>query len=340
METIPRPRQHLIAAAKLYPGAWRAYDQFRASRGRDLPQWPDYVFAPIAAAYAIVSGGGPNRVPLEMIGDVGRLAALAAWRPTQGIYRFDPTLFSALTDTPLSGDLPAEVLHRLPEWAPYIETPGLAWQGSPLQGFFAHVEYDPNNGREELRLLLDSDAELAPIPIHLGPWPLAEAVARALDVSRVHAAALSIPVPGESQRLVVNTVEPLVSLLLYLCAEEADFGAGTARPANPVPTRTKHGLQLFPPDSPRTWDVGVRLGAALRRGFHDAETGQADIDPLTGRTRPRAHIRRAHWHTYLSGTGRSQRRLKWMPPIPVNVENLEAMPATVRPVRASDESSG
>jgi len=81
------------------------------------------------------------------------------------------------------------------------------------------------------------------------------------------------------------------------------------------------------------WDVGTRLGAALRMAYQAAETGQGDPDPDTGRARPRAHIRRAHWHTFLAGAERSERRVKWLPPIPVNLEDVGTLPATVRKVR-------
>ena len=331
--TPPRPRQHLISAGKLYPGAWKAYDTFRADRGVDLPDWPDWCYAPLAVAFAIVSGGGSNRVPVHQIGDVARLGTMAAWRVTQGIYRYDPALYGALVDTPIGGDLPAEVLYRLPEWCVYIETPGMSWMDAPLHGFWAHLEWDAGTGRTELRLLLDGEADLTPIPIHIGQWTLSEAVARALDVSRVHAAGIGIPVPGESRATLTDTAEPLISLLLYLCADDAEIGDGSRRPANPAPKRTKQGLRMFPADNPTTWDVGVRIGAALRRAFHATETGQSEIDPETGRTRPRAHMRRAHWHTFLAGTGRSVRRLRWLPPIPVNVDDLEDLPVVVRPVK-------
>lgn len=333
MADIPRPRLHLIAAARHYPGAWRAYDQFRAGRGVDLPAWPDWCYAPLAVAYAIVSGGGDNRVPPRMIGDVARLGAMAAWRVTQGIYRFDPALYAALIDTPVGGDIPDDVLYRLPEWCVYVETPGMTWLDAPLHGFWAHLEWDAGTGRTELRLLLDGEADLTPIPIHIGRWPLSEAVARALDVSRVHAAGLGIPIPGEARAILTETAAPLVSLLLYLCADDAEIGDGTTRPANPEPKRTKQGWRMFAAEKPSTWDVGSRIGAALRRAYHAAETGQVESDPVTGHARPRAHIRRAHWHTFLAGHGRSERRLKWLPPIPVNVEDVDALPATVRSVK-------
>jgi len=60
----------------------------------------------MAAWYPIVSEGkGP--LPLDRIGNVGRLAALGSWRVTQGVYRFDQDLYEAVRGTPLEGDLPA-----------------------------------------------------------------------------------------------------------------------------------------------------------------------------------------------------------------------------------------
>lgn len=338
---IPRPRGHLMTAAALYPGAWRAYDNYRARRGVDLPNWPDWCFAPMAAAYDIVSEGGKNPMPLHMIADVARLAAVAAWRVTQGIYRYDKSLYDALIDTPIAGDLPAEVLYRMPEWCVYIETPGLEWLDAPLYGFWAHLESDVNTQRPELRLLLDGEAELTPFPIHIGKWPLSEAVSRAIDVGRLNASSmLGVKVPHEAQSIIQNAVPssltptfaPLVSLLLYLCADEADLGVGVNRPSRPTPTRTRRGMRIFPPDNPTTWDVGVRIGAAMRAAYKATDTDQTDVNFETGKARPRAHIRRAHWHAFHAGVGRSERRLKWLPPIPVNVNNVDALPATVRPV--------
>ena len=162
-----RARLHLQAAGQLYPRAWQQIDAFRAGpharRG-----WPDHVFCPLAGAAAVVSGGDPHGVPPRLIGDIARLGALAAWRPTQGIYRFDPDLYAALVGSPPTGNLPCALLHHLPAWCVYIETDPAQTDG--LYGFFAHLEYDLNYHREELRLLLDSDAGFTPLPLHLGPW--------------------------------------------------------------------------------------------------------------------------------------------------------------------------
>ena len=66
---------------------------------------------------------------------------------------------------------------------------------------------------------------------------------------------------------------------------------------------------------------------------------QVEIDPATGRTRPRAHVRRAHWHGFWTGPRDPERAeerrfdLRWLPPIPVAVDDVNDLPVTVRPVK-------
>lgn len=62
--------------------------------------------------------------------------------------------------------------------------------------------------------------------------------------------------------------------------------------------------------------MGEEFGSAIR-------TYSARASSLTaakGTVRP--HIRRAHWHTYLTGTGREKRILKWILPILVKSADL------------------
>lgn len=71
----------------------------------------------------------------------------------------------------------------------------------------------------------------------------------------------------------------MISLLLYLCSENADY----ARPPQPRAKRTKRGLRLFPPDKPNTWDVGTRIGAQLRCAQAAREQGDGAETTATGR---------------------------------------------------------
>jgi hypothetical protein len=47
---------------------------------------------------------------------------------------------------------------------------------------------------------------------------------------------------------------------------------------------------------------------------------------------PALYNRIAHWHTFLVGTGRAERRVKWLPVIPVNMNSPDLLAATTRRV--------
>ena len=327
-----RPQEHLIAAGRLYPNAWKQADEFRSIKGKGVPNWPDWCFLPLSGWYAIVSAAlGLDRLPVSLTGDVGRLAAVGTWRATQGIYRFDPDLYAAVASTPITGDIPCDVLYHLPEWCVYIETPGADFDGNPLYGIFAHLEWDANTERHELRLVLDTATMLLPVPIHLGPWSLDEALQRMVIEARRQAGATRDELPLNLPVLMRPCIEPLVSLILYLCTESADYG-GRSQPGKPQSQKTKRGPRIFPPDQPKAWDIGARIGVALRAARSDGPERE-QTEEATGRARPRAHIRRAHWHAFRMGKGREKLKINWLPPIPVNVDSPDELPAVIKKIK-------
>lgn len=337
-----RARDYLDYYSRVYPEAWKQVDSMRADRGRALPWWPEWCFMPLSGTYAIVSHkaekegiisdmNGP--VPTKLIDDVGVLGALAAWRVTQGVYRFDQDVYDSVINTPTTGDIPHDVFFELPEWCIYIETPGMMFDNLPLYGYFAHLEYDAGNGRKELRLVLDVDVNdkpyLVPRPLHLGEWSLEESINKAMEESqrnagvKIPADVLSEYIANESEHL-----RSLISLLLYICSANGEIGSGDKRPTKPRSVKTKKGSRLFPPDKPRTWDVGVRTGAAIRH----AQSASRETTGSGASTR--THIRRAHWHGYWSGPRNAENRkyeLKWLPPMIINPS--EELPITIRPIK-------
>jgi len=349
-----RPRDHLAAIGRRYPAAWGTVDKLRADRGKaGLPAWPDWCFLPLAGSYAIISSQARvDRLPLGLIGEVPVLGALAAWRVTQGIYRFDPAVYDAVRDTPIDGEIPCEILYRLPEWCVYIETPDMRWHDAILHGVFAHLEWDAATGqRHELRLLLDTESGLIPSVLHLGPWPLREAIDRAYregvkhipELSINEQTAMQVMLPEDDDGMAqmtddaIKTTQPIVSLMLYLCSQAAEIGDGARQPANPTLKLVRGKWRMYQADKPTTWDVGVRMGSALRAAYAAEERGGTHAGP-------RGHIRRAHWHTIVSGprlradgteipAANRERKVLWMPPIAVNLTNLGNLPATIHPVR-------
>ena len=73
--------------------------------------WPENVFLPSAEWYSLV------KEP-EEVAAVGELSIRGF---TRSVYKFDPTLQDSLMSTQLKGDLPCDLLKRLPEWTVYID---------------------------------------------------------------------------------------------------------------------------------------------------------------------------------------------------------------------------
>ena len=162
-----RAREILATVSHASPTAWRQVDNLRASRGNGLPRWPEWCFLPTRCAHANATGGTGRRLPYEHSHYSSMLAALGAWRVSQGIYRFDRTLYDALTHTPLGRDLPREPLMRLPEWGLYIETYDLIWsipgEERPIHGAWAYLDWDERIGSaEDCELRLVPDAARTP----------------------------------------------------------------------------------------------------------------------------------------------------------------------------------
>jgi hypothetical protein len=314
-------------------------------RGAELPAWPEWCFVPLHAAYAIVSGGGDRRVPYECTHHVGIVGALAAWRIGQQVIRYDSSLYEPMTATAVSGDLPTSLLYRLPVWCPYIETPGLTWEGRPLHGVWVHLDWDDRG--EELRFVLDAAESpelsldpwrgLVPLPLVLGEGSISAALQRVVESGAQQALAHG-QTPARATTEIVNeaarALEPLLSLTLYLCSDKPDWSDGC--PSNPSPRLTRRrGWRVFAADRPTVWDVGVRLGAALRRAYHAEQVGSGT------HAGPRPHIRRAHWHGFWSGPRDSERRfnVRWLPPIAVGIDDLGALPTVVRPVGTAPDGT-
>jgi len=334
-----RQRRQVNWIKRRYPDAWQSADALRKTQRQN---WPNWCYLPMEYWWEIARRHWPGqRATPESVVSFCQLAALGAWRVTQGIYRFDPDLYASLIDTPLTGDLPDALLYRLPSYGVYIETPGLTFDGRSLLGVYAHLDYAPHDGHSELRLLLDSetDLHLFPVPIRLGHGSLQDAIEA---ITAIAYAKMEQHFP-EKQAYFADKVErdaqdardlmPILSLLLYLCADEADYerppGLKTARPRS----LGKQRITVIPEDV-RTWNVGVRIGAELRKAREAVET-ETNLDTAESRThaRPRPHWRRAHWHTFWSGPldGERVARVKWLPPMVVGLDRQE-LPAVVHRV--------
>lgn len=337
------PRDALVAKSREYPGLWKSMDSVRAMRGKGLGAWPDCCFLPISATVELLRRSYPEaiygREHYQVCEELVRINAFAAWRVTQGFYRFDRTVYEEVRNTPFEGSIPATVLCHLPEWCVYIETPDFVFNDELVQGYWLYIDWEAGMNTGCLCIVLDMQSTPV-VTLELTEEPLEQQIER---VSRPLVAKFGYAnqtIDEFSVRL-ISLLRPVLSLAVYLCAQNAEIGDGTRRPINPTPKRVKGGeSRFFPPNEVTTWGVGVRLGAAIRRATQYSSTAEGEAN---ARNAPRGHIRRAHWHGFRLGptktvdgqaicTADRKFKVRWQPPLAINLGDLSDLPSTIRSV--------
>lgn len=329
---LPRPVLMLNQLTKQFPNTWETVEGFRKDK-KELGDWPDWCFIPISALFAITQN--TELAIEEQIVAAYQLTALASWRMTKGIYRFDPAVYAALLDSTLEGDLPSDIFFKLPEWCLYLETPHFEIESQTIHGAFVHLEYDVNHHHTELRILLDTDSDPLPLILYLGPWSITTAIEKALNVASRNAAQASIDLPLQSLQKadpnILKVCNSVISLLLYILTQTSEIQGKTGTtPQNPKATKTKKGIKTFAAKQVNDWNVGVRMGQLIRSG-NSNDTDYSSHD--SGRT-VRPHIRRAHWHSFWTGPKKEGqvKSIKWIPPLMVADNQTELVPV-IRPIK-------
>lgn len=316
---------------KAFPYASDCVLSFMRAKGQPGYDWPNWCMLPISAWIAIASGG-EELTSLEDRQKYGQwaaeLAAIYTWRYSQGIYRFDDTLYDAIINTNISDEIPSDVLYRLPEWCIYVETKDLFIRGIKVLGFWCHLDYHcgeflpEGHTREEIRIVFNGENEkLLPGALFIKKCSLKENLKLVVDYDlqtyeRYSGTQVFSDYPAlkkeEEYRRIDQMAAPLahaLSLVLYLCSEEPEVD-DLREPGKclirPTVTKTKKGFRFFPAPKPRLWAVGKETGHAIRESHN-----RAKIDGVS------PHIRRAHWHGYWKGPRDGERVFiyKWLSPI-------------------------
>lgn len=342
MPTICRPKELLIKFGKKHDGLWQKMDASREAfaKSGNIPKWTfttQMISAESFLSFCDPSFNfdGTKQVPPSLMKDAITAHFLYSWRATQGVYRVDPELFELLIDTDLCGSIPSDVLEKMPEWCIYVESPNLQFKPASSKGelneafgFFALLDPDRETGEPWLSIfILGKQAyEMATIKLIAGK-SLSDCVKGTVEIIRERNP--SHLISQDQEKNLGALINPFLNILLFICSQASEIGNGVVRPVLPTPKNTKRGNRFFPPNKPNVWNVGVRLGAALRTA---RESSESQCLNSGGTVRP--HIRRAHWHGYWHGQRNANRdfKLKWIPPIAVKVEDYETIPAVIRAV--------
>ncbi|ELY4235478.1 protein finQ, partial [Escherichia coli] len=131
-----------------------------------------------------------------------------------------------------------------------------------------------------------------------------------------------------------NLLNAQISMVLYICSQINDIKEKNQFKRSEKHKKHVHTHHELPAQNIREWDVGIRMGQAIRQYRQAEPTGKERT--TIGSKRP--HIRRGHWHTYWTGSKKPELaherkpRLIWLPPVPVNLEDVNKLPVVITPI--------
>lgn len=248
----------------------------------------------------------------------------SAWlKDAKMIYEFDKTLFETLSgQTDLS--VASDTLKRLPFRCAYVSMPIKLTgpQGTPMDGFFVLKKEDV------IKCLFVSTDTMAfgQLDIHLSAKTFEESE----NLSVKEAQRYGTEFARSPNSVTTKTSKLITQLLLYLCASNADV---QERRPTTVNKKTPKAADKRPV---RRWDVGVRVGATIKRNRSYAAKTQRKGGDHKQHARPRPHLRRGHWSHFWTGKRDSadrERVLKWIEPVYINADSPDDLPTTIHKVK-------
>ena len=171
------PDKWIREVNRRYPNLWtdlrKVYENpskmIRSNSGgiELLQSVPDWCIMPTFFPFLVITNKYGELFYMTHMDELMTLGSTYIWRCSKGIYRFAPEIYQALISQPLTGDLPMECLHHLPEWAVYVETPGLSYERHPMEGYNDKLTVDASAISYELKPVIESGTH----PARKWSWP-------------------------------------------------------------------------------------------------------------------------------------------------------------------------
>lgn len=355
-QPIYPPLDFLKKTTAQFPGVWDTIEQFRRGNGvMGQISWEAWCYVPMAFSLAVARDaagvvGDPRHMPIDQMRGVASAAAsfsaLAPWRQSKEVYVMDEGMQELLFDQAGDLSLSADILLRLPYPCFYIQfSPAVDYAGDLYHGVFVFLNDDFFDGRRQLYLLyLQQDGEtsmLVPVPLE------AKTISESMDIVERDAVrkisegqdAMAQELRAESAHTAqqFDLLRRTMQLILYICAQNAEI-----TPSPEQASRTKRsstGVIVDRYAEIRKWDVGIRVGNAVRNYRRQQETTPVD-DPVRTHASPRPHMRRGHWHHFWTGPKNkpAERKLilQWVAPTFVTASSKNDTPVVLHRVDMPD----
>ncbi|CAI2531986.1 Uncharacterised protein [Serratia ficaria] len=271
------------------------------------------------------------------------------WRYTKRIYRLSDDIIKDVASTYVD-NIPAQVLKELPAWSIYVAAEELHTElptPYPIHGFFFYPLVNNDGNITSLFIVDDLKQGQGISGLKEKDVDVVDNIVRIKDSREGLIESRTMEcIDGEVVETVneeiknfrdreFNLLNAQLSMVLYICSQTNDIRE-VGKPKRPGKNKARtYSGDESPAADIREWDVGIRMGQAIRQ-YRQSETAGEDKLITTASKRP--HIRRGHWHTYWTGSRKPELaherkpKLKWLPPVPVNSEDVDSLPVVITPV--------
>lgn len=309
-----RPLQHVKTIDSNHPLCWKRFTTLlKSNMLKKYGNYPDWCLFPMFYSYVLLDNKDEwNKYGNSAIG----FGMVQLWKLTKGIYTFDDDVYDALLETGFKGDIPVDVLYRLPEWCVYIKTPkDVIFQSMKVHGIYVALDYNVESNDPQLVILYDTDNGFIGSTIYLTKGTTIEQSFN--RTNEIHT--------NQKDELIVKdyiaTTEKILPLIMYMCSEKPEYySKNRTEPIKPYISKTKSGIVIKERSEIIPWDVAIRTGSILKK-YKEEEIKHSNTISETG-SRVRPHMRRAHWHGFWKGSksGSQTFFLKWLLTTPVNMK--------------------
>lgn len=249
----------------------------------------------------------------------------ARWCAYKKIYEFNPTFIRYLAATE-AGEISISLLKKLPFRSFYISFGGEVLDSEPFPGFvpcigmFVYIYFTKVEEDEYAHFAMTlRGVNETSIPLYCGikdrcvftevtnidkmPKAVWNYITHNGDPKQIEMVKRKQKNQKQFFMIVMNACQ-------YLCASNAEI--------KDVKVDKKHRpvITVNGKDKPIAMDlsqVGVRLGQKFEKMYRDLES-ECQREGRKG-IRKRPHVRRAHWHHYWTGPGRTVLTVKWLEPV-------------------------
>ena len=268
-----------------------------------------------------------NDMLFECVEEIDTHALLRKWETNKQVFKFDAEFTDALVDTK-GLSITQDSFKYLPYSVFYVDISDnkRLCQEIVGEGFFVTARLRDERWFIHLCRVTDTYyfSDVLTVSNETGAIKLRQEVS---EVNIMDLDVASRSVARSTQKIDYNLYQTLiVQILTYLSSTEPDV---RENPETKTTYRKPTGAPKNKYSEIQKWDVGVRIGTAIRSYSKRAANGTSSGDGANTKKRP--HSRRAHWHYYWYGPKNGERvcRQRWVSEMFINMRVGDDAPAVI-----------